>query len=155
MWQWRNLSQSDCKTSLEHSRPCWIDTRFKYSNYQYPPSTQTLRPPIVNTGYPSNGYIMNRTSSHGSSDSGYGTRTPSVASPVPQSGYPTQSYPVQNSPYQNYSPRGSSNQSYFPDLQLSQQSPTYPYSDARSPSIEVVHSAPVSSSKHKKERKNR
>ncbi|KAM0795279.1 hypothetical protein BDR22DRAFT_618707 [Usnea florida] len=124
-----------------------------YSNYQYPPSTQTLRPPTVNTGYPSNGYNMNRTSSHGSSDSGYGTRTPSVASPTPQPSYSNQSYLVQNSPLQSYSTLGYPSQSYFSNGQPSQQTPTSPYSDARSPSIEIVRTAPVSSSKHKKERR--
>ena len=150
MWQPRNLPQLHCKTYLEYSKPHWIDTRVKYSNYPYTPSGQTLMPPTVNTGYPSNCYYMNRTSSHGSSDSGYGTRTPSVASPTPQPSYPTQSYPVQNNSFQNYS-----TQSYFPSRQLSPQSPTYTYSDARSPSIEVVQTAPVSSSKHKKERRIR
>ena len=155
MSQWRNLSRSDCKTSLEHSKPHWIDTRLKYSNHQYQPSAQTLRPPVFTTGYSSNGYDMNRTSSHSSSDSGYGTRTPSVASPKPQPSYPTQSYLVQNSPFQTYSTQGYSGQSYFSNRQLSQQSPTYPYSDGRSPSIELVETAPVSSSRHKKERRIR
>ena len=149
MWQQRNPLQPECKTRLEYGKPHRIDTIVKYSDYSY---TQTLRPPTVNL---SNGQYMNRTSSHSSSDSGYGTRTPSVASPAPQPSYPTQSYPVQNSPFQNYSTQGYSNQSYFPNGQLSHQSPTYPYSDARSPNIEVVQTAPVSSSKHKKERRIR
>ena len=153
MWQRRNLPQSDCKKSLEHCRLNWTDTRLKYSNYQYP--AQTLRPPTFNAGYSSNGYNMNRTSSHSSSDSGYGTRTPSVASPTPQPSYPTQSYPVQNIPFQSYSTQGYSTQSYSSNRQLSQQSPTYPYSDARSPPIEFIETAPVSSSKHKKERRIR
>ena len=131
--------------NIANLKPHWIDTRLKYSNYPYPSSAQTLRPPTVNTGYPSSGYYMNRTSSHGSSDSGYGTRTPSVASPTPQPSYPTQSYPVQN-----YSTQG-----YFSNGQLSQQSSTYSYSDARSPGIEVVQTAPVSSSRHKRERRIR
>ena len=86
------------------------------------------------------------TSSHGSSDSGYGTMTPSVASPTPQPSYSTQSYPVQKSSFQNYS-----TQSCFP----SQQSPTYTYNAPRNPSIEVVQTAPVSSSKHAKKRRLR
>ena len=146
MWQRRNVPQPTCKTYLDYSTPHWIDTRLKYNNYPYTPSAQSLRPPTVNAGYSSNGYYMNRTSSHSSSDSGYGTRTPSVASPTPQPSYPTQSYPIQNSSFQNYS-----SQSYFP----SQQSPTYAYNAPRNPSIEVVQTAPVSSSKHKKERRIR
>ena len=152
MWQPRNLPRSNCKTRLECGKPHCIDTTVKYSDYSY---NQTLRPPTFNTGYRSNGHNMDRTSSHGSSDSGYGTRTPSVASPAPQPSYPTQIYPVQNSPYQNYSTPGYSSQSYFPNRQLSQQNPTYTYSDAQSPSIEVIKTAPISSSRHKKEHKIR
>ena len=131
---------------IEYSKPHWIDTRFKYNDYPYPPSAQTLRPPTVNSGYPSNDYYMDRTSSHSSSDQGYCTRTPSVASPTPQPSYPTQSSPVEKSSFQNYS-----TQSYFP----SQQSPTYTYNAPRNPGIEVVQTAPVSTSKHEKKRRLR
>ena len=155
LWQRRALPQSHCKTYPDYSKFHWVNTKLKYSNYQYPPSAQTLRPPTVNTGYPSNGYTMNRTSSPGSSDSGYGTRTLPKDSPIPQPSYPTQSYPVQNSPFQNYSTQGYSPQSYFSNRQPSQQSPTYPYSNARSPSSEFIEAAPISSSKHKKERRIR
>ncbi|KAF6218536.1 hypothetical protein HO133_005885 [Letharia lupina] len=82
--------------------------------YQYPHGNQNLRPPPLNTSYSC--YSMNRTSSHGSSDSGYVT-------------------------------------SHVPSRQLSQQSPSYSYDNQRSPDIEVVHAAPVSSSRHKKERR--
>ena len=151
MWQPRALPQLPCKTCLEYSKPHWIDTRVKYSNYPYTPSAQTLRPPTFNTGYPSYSHDIDRESSHGSSDSGYGTRTPSVASASPKPSYPTQSYPVQNSPFQNYS-----TQSYFPNRQLSQEGPTYFYSDARcSSSIETFHGAPLSASEHREERRVR
>lgn len=86
---------------------------------------------------------MNRTSSYGSSDSGYATRTPSVASPVSQQSYPTQSYPPQRYPVQ----------SYGAGRQLGPQNASYSDGHQRSPDIEVVHGAPVSSSKHKKERR--
>lgn len=116
------------------------------SGYQYPHGNQNLRPPPLNTSYSC--YSMNRTSSHGSSDSGYGTKTPSVASPRTQQSYPDQSYPDQSYPVQSYPVT-----SHVPSRQLSQQSTSYSYDNQRSPDIEVVHAAPVSSSRHKKERR--
>lgn len=107
-----------------------------YANgYQYTQGYQTLRPPPLNTGHTPNSYSIERTSSHGSSDSGYATRAPSVASPASY-----QSYPVQG----NYQSR-----------QPSQQSSSYSYSNHVRPEIEVIRAAPVSSSRHKKERRLR
>lgn len=115
------------------------------SGNQYTYGYQTLRPPPINTGYLHNAQPMNRTSSYGSSDSGYATRTPSVASPVSQQSYSTPSYPL----------RDYSVQSYGAGRQLGQQNASYSDGNQRSPDIEVVHAAPVSSSRHKKERRLR
>lgn len=111
---------------------------------------KTLRPPPLNTGHSGNAYSMNRTSSHGSSDSGYATRTPSVASPTQHQSYPVQSYPVSSYSVQSYPA-----QNYTHSRQPSQQSSSYSYSNQLSPEIEVVRAAPISSSKHKKERRLR
>lgn len=119
------------------------------SGYKYTHEYQTLRPPQLNTGSSSNGYSMDRTSSHGSNDSGYFTRAPSVASPTLQQSYPMQSYPAQSYPIQSYPA-----QSYVPTGQLSQQSTDYSYGNQRSPNVEVVRAPPVSSSRHKKERRH-
>ena len=157
MCQWRGQPHSHCKAYIQYSQPRRTKNIFKLPSG--PPSYQpqqhygdqyklgypTLRPPPLNTGYPSSGHSMNRTSSHGSSDSGYATGAPSVASPIPQQSYPIQGYPVQSYPVQ----------SYVPNRQLSQQSGNYSYGIQRSPNIEVFHAAPVSSSKHKKERRLR
>ena len=74
-----------------------------------------------------------------------GTRTPSVASPVPQQSHTTHSYLVQ----------GHSIQSYGPIYSLDQQGIHYYNDDQRHPGIEVIQTAPISSSKHKKKRRLR
>ena len=113
------------------------------SGYQYPHGNQNLRPPPLNAGYHFRDNSMKRSSCHGTSDSGYTTRVPSVASPQPQQSYPVQSYPVQSYPVQSYPVH-----SYVPSRQLGPQK-------ADRPGIEVVHTAHVSSSKYVKERKLR
>lgn len=111
--------------------------------YLGPHGHQVLRPPPLNAGYHSRDNSMKRSSSHGTNDSGYATRVPSVASPQPQQSYPVQSYPVQSYPVQSYPVH-----SYVPSGQLGPQK-------ADRPDIEVVHTAPVSSSRYMKERRLR
>ncbi|KAL9136042.1 MAG: hypothetical protein Q9175_002751 [Cornicularia normoerica] len=131
----------------------------QYANYTH--GYSNLRPPPLNTAYLSSGLSMNRTSSHGSSDSGYATRTPSVASPISQQNYPAQSYPVQSYAVQSYYPAQSYSVQSYPvqscgsSRQLSQPSADDSYRNQRNPGIEIVHTPPVSSSKHKKERRPR
>ena len=83
---------------------------------------------------------MDHTHSHGPSDSGLGTRAPSVASRTLQSGCANQDYPVQ---------------SYISGCQLSQQDATYSYGNQRSSDSGFAHAAYVSSSKHKRGRRLR
>ena len=70
---------------LSLSSNALVDTNTQNGN-------QTLRPPRIHTSFPYSGHDMNRTASYGSSDSGYGTRTPSIATSISQQGYPTQRY---------------------------------------------------------------
>ncbi len=117
------------RTTIENKAPIQQSQQQYTSGYQYTYGYQSLRPPTLNTGFPSSSHSMNITNT--SSDSGYTTENPSVASPIQQQSYPVQSYPVQ------------------------QQSANYSYGNQRSPGIEVVRAAPVSSSKNKKERRLR
>ena len=80
---------------------------------------------------------MKRTSSNGSTDSGYATRAPSVASSTLHQSYPIQSH------------------DYAPSRHPSQQSSSYSYSNQVSPEIEVIRAAPEYSSKQKKMRRLR
>ena len=103
------------------------------SEYGYTPGYQTLQPPPLYLRYLSTGKFINRTSSHGSSDSGYATKASSIAS----TSY--QRYPIQSSD---------------PSPQLSQQNAIHSYGNQRSHDTEALRIASTSSSIHK-ERKLR
>ena len=120
-------------------------------------------------------YPMKRTSSHGSSDSGYATRTLSVTSsapcqncrsqspsfqsyPVqsyPVQSYPAQSYPAQSYPVQSYPVQSYPVQSYVQSQQLNQQSADYSHGNQISPDVGIIHAAPIVPTTHWKRRRLR
>ena len=122
------------------------DSFFQIHTREY----QSLRPPHIASGspYPYSRIPKNRADTvgtEGSNDSGYATRSKSVASSVSQESYPAPSYQVQGYPAQ----------SFGAGRQPAQQSASYFDGIQRSPDTELVHGARVSSTKHKKERRLR
>lgn len=110
----------------------------------------TKNPPVKSiSNFPpiDTGYAMARTSSYGSSDFSYAARDLFLLNPPPQQSNPSQNYQVLGYPVQSYAPSG---------LRLfNQQSTSYPYNNQQSPDIEIVRTAPISSSRHKKKRRPR